>query len=188
MIEVFQAASELQQVCLREQWKFCFIGGLALQRWGEPRFTRDADLTLYTGFGDEQRFVEILLRSFQPRIPDAADFALANRVLLLQSSKGVGIDVALGGLPFEESAVKRATYFLFPPALNLLTCSAEDLIVMKSFAERGQDWVDVERILVRQSGKLDWNYILRELKPLVELKESPGILTRLQKLRAETQN
>jgi len=29
---------------------------------------------------------------------------------------------------------------------------------MKSFAGRGQDWVDVERIIVRQTGKLDWAF------------------------------
>lgn len=185
MIEVFQAAADLQNVCLREKWRFCFIGGLALQRWGEPRFTKDADLTLYTGFGGEERYIEILLRHFPSRIADAAEFALLNRVLLLQSSKGVGIDVALGGLEFEATVVERASYFLFPPDLNLLTCSAEDLVVMKSFAERGQDWVDVERILIRQAGKLDWHYIVRQLSPLAALKESPQILTRLEKLRSE---
>ncbi|MDQ6630979.1 MAG: hypothetical protein M3Y82_04375 [Verrucomicrobiota bacterium] len=188
MIEVFQAAVELQNICLREKWKFCFIGGLALQRWGEPRFTKDADLTLYTGLGGEECYIEILLRHFPARIVDAAEFALRHRVLLLQSSKGVGIDVALGGLEFEATVVKRASYFLFPPDLNLLTCSAEDLVVMKSFAERGQDWVDVERILVRQAGKLDWPYILRQLKPLADLKESPQILNRLKKLRSESES
>lgn len=183
MIEVFQAASDLQQVCLREQWKFCFIGGLALQRWGEPRFTNDADVTLYTGFGDEERYIKILLKHFNARISNPIDFAILNRVLLLQSDKGVGLDIALGGLPFEANAARRATYFLFPPALNLLTCSAEDLVVMKAFASRGQDWVDVERILVRQSGKLDWDYIFQQLNPLVLLKEMPEISERLQKLR-----
>ena len=187
MIEVFQAAAELQNLCLREKWKFCFIGGLALQRWGEPRFTKDADLTLYTGFGDEERYIEVLLRHFPSRISDAAEFALHNRVLLLKSGKGVGIDIALGGLAFDATVVERASYFLFPPDLNLLTCSAEDLVVMKSFAERGQDWVDVERILVRQAGKLDWNYIFQQLKPLVELKEVPEILKRLEKLRTESE-
>ena len=36
-------------------------GGLAVQRWGEPRLTRDADLTLLTGFGKEARFASALL-------------------------------------------------------------------------------------------------------------------------------
>jgi len=33
--EVFKAAAELQTVCESQNWKFCFIGGVALQRWGQ---------------------------------------------------------------------------------------------------------------------------------------------------------
>ncbi len=183
---VIQAAAELQSVCQAQGWQFCFIGGLALQRWGEPRQTVDADLTLLTGFGTEEPFIQSLLAHFEPRIPDAARFAIERRVLLLRSSEGVGLDVALGGLPFEESMVRRSTLFDYPPDKTpLRTCSAEDLIVMKAFAGRGQDWVDVERVIVRQAGKLDWAYIRSQLCPLAELKESPEILDRLERCRAE---
>jgi hypothetical protein len=48
--------------------RFCFIGGLAVQHWGEPRPTRDLDLALWTGFGGEAAY-------------DAREFALARRVL-----------------------------------------------------------------------------------------------------------
>jgi Nucleotidyl transferase AbiEii toxin, Type IV TA system len=183
--EVIQAASELQAVCQAQGWHFCFIGGLALQRWGEPRETVDADLTLLTGFGGEQRFIRILLDHFEGRIPDAAQFALERRVLLLRSSKGVGLDVALAGLPFEQLVVRRSTYFDFPPRIALRTCSAEDLVILKAFAGRGQDWVDVERIIVRQTGKLDWGYIREQLRPLAELKEMPEILDQLERRRTE---
>jgi hypothetical protein len=56
------------------------------------------------------------------------------------------------------------------------------LIVFKAFADRGQDWVDIENILVRQGRKLDWRYVLTQLKPLVDLKEAPQILDRLDVL------
>jgi hypothetical protein len=183
--EVIQAASELQAVCQSQGWQFCFIGGLALQRWGEPRETVDADLTLLTGFGGEEPFIQILLQHFEGRIPEAAQFARERRVLLLRSSKGVGLDVALAGLPFEELVVRRSSFFDYPPKIALRTCSAEDLVVLKAFAGRGQDWVDVERIIVRQTGKLDWNYIWEQLRPLAELKESPEILDQLERRRAE---
>ena len=185
MTEVIQAASELQAICQAQGWQFCFIGGLALQRWGEPRETVDADLTLMTGFGGEEPFIRILLQHFAGRIPDAAQFALERRVLLLRSSKGVGLDVALGALPFEESVVRRSSYFDFPPQVALRTCSAEDLVVLKAFAGRGQDWVDIERVIVRQTGKLDWIYIRAQLRPLAELKESPEILEQLERRRME---
>ena len=185
MNEVIQAAAELQAVCQAHGWQFCFIGGLALQRWGEPRETVDADLTLLTGFGGEEPFIQILLQHFEGRIPDAAQFARERRVLLLRSRKGVGLDVALAGLPFEELVVQRSSFFDYPPNIALRTCSAEDLVVLKAFAGRGQDWVDVERIIVRQTGKLDWDHIREQLLPLAELKETPEILDQLERRRQE---
>ncbi|MEW6367035.1 MAG: nucleotidyl transferase AbiEii/AbiGii toxin family protein [Acidobacteriota bacterium] len=187
MTEVIQAAAELQAVCEAQGWRFCFIGGLALQRWGEPRETVDADLTLLTGFGGEERFIQVLLQHFDGRIPDAARFALDRRVLLLRSRNGVGLDVALGALPFEELVVQRSSCFDYPPKVFLRTCSAEDLIVLKAFAGRGQDWVDIERVIVRQTGRLDWAYIHEQLRPLAELKGAPEILDQLERRRLESE-
>ena len=61
MNAVIRAAQELQALCVAEGWQFCFIGGLAVLRWGEARETVDVDATLLTGFGNEERFVERLL-------------------------------------------------------------------------------------------------------------------------------
>ena len=185
MNELIRVAADLQEFCAARRWRFCFIGGLALQRWGEPRETIDVDLTLLTGFGGETAFIGALLDRYAGRIDDAADFAGANRVLLLRSASGVGIDVALGALPFEESVVARATPFAFPGDAPLRTCSAEDLIVLKAFAARGRDWVDVEGVIARQAGALDWAYIDAQLGPLAALKDSPEILTELARRRAE---
>src|SRR5205823_13018923 len=65
-------------------------------------------------FGGEEPFIEELLTKFVARIEDAANFARSRRVLLLRSHSGVGIDIALGGLPFEEEVVGRSTLFSFP--------------------------------------------------------------------------
>ncbi len=185
MNELIRVAADVQGFCESRRWRFCFIGGLALQRWGEPRETIDVDLTLLTGFGGEDAFIQALLDRYQGRIDDAAGFAKINRVLLLRSGSGVGIDIALGGLPFEESVIARTSRFAFPGQVSLLTCSAEDLIVLKAFAARGRDWADIEGIIVRQAGTLDWRYIDAQLGPLAALKEAPEILTALAKRRTE---
>jgi Nucleotidyl transferase AbiEii toxin, Type IV TA system len=181
---VIAAAAELQSVCAAEGWRFCLIGGVALQRWGEARETVDVDLTLLAGFGDEGRFIAHLTSVFAGRIPDAHEFALANRVLLLRTETGVGLDVALGGLPFEERTIERSSMFRYPPDVHLRTCSAEDLIVLKTFADRPRDWADIEGILIRQTGALDWAMVHAELAPLLDLKEAPELLDRLERLRA----
>lgn len=184
MTPLIRAAADLQAVCEARGWRFCFIGGLAVLRWGEPRETVDVDLTLLTGFSGEDQFISVLLESFEGRIPDAAAFARVNRVLLLRAASGVGLDIALAGLPFEESLVARSSLFTYPPDLALRTCSAEDLLVLKAFADRPKDWMDIEGIIVRQSPHLDWPYVRAQLAPLAELKEAPDLIAKLEAARA----
>jgi hypothetical protein len=180
MNQLLAAAREVQEFLEARTWRFCFIGGLAVLRWGEPRTTQDVDLTLLTGFGHEEDFVDPLLATFSARIPEARSFALTRRVLLLKASNGVGADISLGGLAFEDSVVSRSSLFDFGDDVFLRTCSAEDLIVLKSFAARPQDWRDVQGILVRQGPALDLKYIRKELRPLVDVKEQPEILARFE--------
>lgn len=188
MNPLFAAAREVQDFMQDRGWRFCFIGGLALLRWGAPRTTQDVDVSVFTGFGNEASYIRELLARFTPRTEDAAEFARDNRVVLANASNGVPVDLALGAVPFEEQAVRRATPFEFAPGISLVTCSAEDLIVLKAFAARDQDWADVEGIAARQRGRLDWNYIELQLRPLCEAKEAPEILVRLADVRraAET--
>jgi hypothetical protein len=180
MTELYSTALEVQRLCEGQQWPFCIIGGMAVQRWGEPRFTKDVDLTLFTGFGEEERFLEFWLKSFQLRPPFTPAAALANRVLFLISIRGVPIDIAFGGTDFERRSIKRSSLWPIPEGEALRTCSAEDLLVHKCFANRDHDWVDVDGILARQWNTLDLALVRKELKPLAELKEEPEILIRLE--------
>jgi len=101
-------------------------------------------------------------------------------VLLVRTPAGVDVDIALGGFPFEERSVRRASGWAWAPDQSLITCSAEDLVVHKTFAGRDLDWADIERILIRQHGKLDFGQIWTELKPLLELKGEMEALQRLE--------
>ncbi|MBN8247437.1 MAG: hypothetical protein J0L84_08340 [Verrucomicrobia bacterium] len=179
---VLAAALEIQAFCEARRWRFCCIGGVAVQRWGHPRFTQDVDLTLLTGFGSEPAFLDTLLASYSGRRPDSREFALRHRVLLLRNGAGVDLDVALGALPFEERSVARSSLWAWRPGQSLRTCSAEDLIIHKVFAGRDRDWSDVESILIRQHGRLQWALILEELCPLLELKEDAESLPRLDRM------
>ncbi len=188
MKRLFYLASEIQKLFVKENWRFCFIGGIALQRWGEPRLTLDVDISLLTGFKNEAYFIDILCRKYLSRIENAEAFALRNRVLLLKSEENIPIDIALAGLPFEKNAVDRATDFPFLESITLCTCSAEDLVVYKAFADRKKDWADIEGILCRQKDALDMQYIKKQLQPLVEIKESPHILPQLFDLKSSINN
>lgn len=177
--KIIEAAREIHRVLGGLGFPFCLIGGLAVQRWGEPRVTRDVDLTVLTRIVHDEVLVDQLLRFFSPRLEHAREFALRNRVLLLQAENGVGLDVALGALDFEGRAVERSSGWEFMPEMVFRTCSAEDLIVYKAFADRDLDWIDIRGILVRQGEKLDRELIFGELRPLLQLKEAPEAATRL---------
>lgn len=188
MNPLFVAAAEIQNFLRQAGEQFCIIGGIALQRWGEPRFTRDVDLTILCPLGSESAAVDRVLSGFRPRIAEAREFALRNRVILLRSSADIPIDAALGALPYEQRCIERASEFDFGSGLNLLTCSAEDLVVLKAFASRPRDWLDVETVLVRQHRTLDWKLVFRELKPLAALRESPEIVDKLGQLKDRVGN
>lgn len=182
MNSLFKAGLEFQESFEKRNWPFCYIGGIAVLRWGEIRMTQVIDLCLLCGFGNEEKYVKTLLKKFNSRITDADSFAIENRVLLLYASNGVSIDIALSGLPFENEMIKRATPFSFHADCALVTCSAEDLIDLKSFANRTKDWMDVEGIILRQGKSLDTDYIIEQLAPLCEIKEAPDIVNKLQDL------
>jgi len=185
MNELIETAARLQALLESAGHRFCFIGGLAVQRWGEPRVTRDVDATVFVGFGNEEPVISLLLDHYGVRIDDAAAFALTSRIVLIQDEKSdAGIDVSLGGLDFERRAVDRSSLSAFMPDIDLRTCSAEDLLAFKAFAARELDRHDVKGILIRQQGQLDFDLIEEDLCPLVELKEEPAILDRWRELPA----
>lgn len=185
MADLLDAAREVDSYCRHHGWRHCIIGGMALLRWGEQRMTKDVDLTLLTGFGGEEPYIAALVGEFEPLVSNAIEFALRNRVLPVRTKAGFKADIALGGLPFEERAVDRASDFAFAEDTVLRVCSAEDLVVMKAFAARPQDWIDVEGILIRQQTKLDWHYVYSNLEPLADLKETPELVAQLRLLEAK---
>ena len=60
-----------------------------------------------------------------------------------------------------------------------------DVLAAALFAGRDRDWDDVRGVLARKHGKLDWTIIREELPPLLELKEAPEAMQRLEKVAVE---
>lgn len=178
---VLEAALAAQAVCEKLGLQFCVIGGVALQRWGEPRFTADADISVLVEPGEEVRVAKALLAELPARIDDALDFAERTRVVLARFGGNVGIDIVLTGLPFEARVIRRATAWSLGEGNSLFTCSAEDLVVMKVFAARDKDWADVTSMLERQGESLDLDLVRRELTPLLDAKGEPELADELER-------
>jgi hypothetical protein len=147
--------------------------------------TRDVDITLLTGLGGEESFVDPLLGQYRPRVADARRFALAHRVVLVETASRIPIDISLAGLPFEARVIDRSSPFDVEAQTSLTTCSAEDLVVLKAFAGRIQDWLDIQGVIVRQGRRLDRPLIFAELRPLLDLREDRETELKLQDLFAK---
>ncbi len=179
------AAKEALGVLDRAGLRACLIGGLVVPRWGEPRATTDVDLSVLAPYGEETAVIETFLRHFAPRRPDARDFALQHRVLLVRATNGVSLDVALAAFPFEIEALDAASDWDVMPSVVLRTCSAEHLVIYKLVAARARDLADVEGIVRRRGAELDAGVVRRWGAIFAELKEDPDLLVPFERaLRA----
>ncbi len=143
--DLIAAAGRLQLIWESVGIEFCFIGGLAVNHWGQPRQTDDVAATVWTDFGNEQPIIELLLKNLFARIERS-----------------------------ELISFRRT---------RLRICGPSDLVILKAFANRPHDWVDIRGILIRSELKLDWNLIDTELTVLANLKEEPEIVDQLRRLR-----
>lgn len=66
-----QAAWEVHEFLTKLGVPYAFIGGTAVQFWGEPRFTADLDLTVATPLENPTAFIEQITARFEPRLDDA---------------------------------------------------------------------------------------------------------------------
>lgn len=163
---------------------FAIIGGVANAVRGRPRATEDIDLKVLIRDRTIADFRQLAESRFAPhRRPwlGKAESAL----IISVEVEGTVVDMLAAVLPYEEQAVERAE-LVEVEGVSLPICTAEDLIIHKAISNRGQDWIDIEGILIRQSGKLDLAYIQRWLAQFAEALENPEILARFAKLHKET--
>ncbi|RMF93129.1 MAG: hypothetical protein D6736_02245 [Nitrospinota bacterium] len=170
-MNVLRAAIEVARFLEEQEVRYFMIGGLALQHWGEPRLTRDVDVTVLVDPEDLESFVDRVLERFSPRIADTKPFALRHRVLLIATDQGVPVDISLGIPGYEEEAFARAVWVKFPAGEKLRLVSPEDLIIHKCVAGRPRDAEDVESILIRQRLRVDLDTIrqwLEAFRPIID--------------------
>ncbi|MBO6780631.1 MAG: nucleotidyl transferase AbiEii/AbiGii toxin family protein [Rhodothermales bacterium] len=182
---LFQAALSVQRSIWEAGYEFAFIGGVALQRWGEVRFTTDVDVTLWCPLGEESNVTSDLESAFGRREPGASFMARIARTFAGRTHTGHNLDVALASTPYARGLLNRAVDVDFGVEEPLHVCSAEDLTITKTCAGRGQDWVDLKRIIQRSGRAMDWDLVWEELAPLLAMIEDPERMDRLRELVAQ---
>lgn len=159
---------------------YAIIGGMAVQRWGEPRFTQDVDVTVAAPPDDLEGFVRAIVARFTSRVEDAVTFARRTRVVLVRASNSCGVDISLALPGYEDEVMRRAVDYELEPGKVVRMCSAEDLIIHKAVAGRPRDVRDIEGIVYRQRDALDVAYIRLWLSEFADVLENPELLERFE--------
>ena len=150
---------------------YMVIGGQAVLLHGEPRLTRDIDITLGAGPARVGEVLDIV-RSWGGRvlIDNAVDFVQKTMVLpCLEPESGLRVDFIFSFTPYEREALQRAIRVNLNGTDVRFAC-VEDLIIHKIFAGRPRDLEDVRGILLKNKN-LDLTYLRHWLK---ELDQSVG--------------
>ena len=134
-------------------------GALALMVWGEPRTTRDIDLTIFV---EERRFLEAV-QFFAARdvVLDevaALSSARVDGLFAGMSREGYRVDVFVPSIPFYDSArERRRRVVVFEREASVL--DAESLCVFKMLFFRSKDLADIERLIALRSALDDFDPI-----------------------------
>ena len=147
---------------------YMIIGGQAVLLYGEPRLTRDIDVTI----GADVSWLPDLLRAVEDigltPLPEEVD-SFVNRTMVLPTrhhESGIRVDFIFAFTPYEIEAIARA-HKVPLGGQKVAFAQAEDLIIHKIFAGRPRDLEDVRSVLVRNPD-VDADYIRRWLRQFDE--------------------
>ena len=160
---------------------YMVIGGQAVLLYGEPRLTRDIDITLGVDVDRQTDVAAVATTLGLSLLVTPESFTKQTMVLPCSDpATGIRIDFIFSFTPYERQAIERAAHISMGSA-QVRFATAEDLIVHKMLAGRPRDHEDITGILLKQT-TLDTAYIRHWLgqfaatvhQPLVEQFEALG--------------
>jgi predicted nucleotidyltransferase len=161
---MFKAALKKIAISLQSrQIPYIIIGGQAVLVYGEPRLTRDIDVTLGVDI-DKLKIIQELFfnNGFSPIPKDIEKFVKETNVLPLEDPlTGIRVDCIFSFSPYEQQAIQRARQFLIDD-VHVSYASPEDVIIHKLVAGRPRDIEDVKGIVNRMND-LDEKYLMEWL-------------------------
>ncbi len=143
---------------------YMIIGGQAVLLYGEPRFTRDIDITLGLNIDSLEKILSIVNKLlFSPLPEDIESFVTKTMVLpVLDKDSGIRIDFIFSFTPYEQEAIERAKIISLM-GTEVAFASPEDVIIHKIFAGRPRDLEDV-RCIILKNPDIDIEYTENWLK------------------------
>lgn len=143
---------------------YIIIGGQALLLYGEPRLTRDIDITLGVDVDELEKVKSIALRlGLKILVENYEEFVKKTMVLpVINVKSGIRVDFIFSFSSYEKRAIERANIVKFDKTL-VKFASLEDVVIHKVIAGRPRDIEDIKSILLKNPD-YDSQYISRWLK------------------------
>ena len=157
MSELDEALTALASWLDRHRIPYMVIGGFAVSIWGEPRFTRDLDITVSVPAENVPTTIDLVRSEFTALVADPAKFVADTRVFPIMVG-AVPVDLIFAALPYEDEAISRAKATELKTGVVRI-CSPEDLILHKIVSQRPRDHEDVEGIFRYRHAELDYAYL-----------------------------
>lgn len=142
---------------------YMVIGAQAVLLYGEPRLTKDIDITLGIGVDKLEKIVS-LVRQLRLKIlvDSLEDFVKETMVLPVMDEKsGIRVDFVFSFSPYERQAIKKSKNIRIGTTI-VKFASLEDLVIHKVIAGRARDIEDIKSILLKNP-EYDHRYIKRWL-------------------------
>jgi len=142
---------------------YMIIGGQAVLLYGEPRLTKDIDVTLGIGSeGLDQVMQSVENLKFNILVPEPEDFVRETMVLpTLHEKSGIRVDFIFSFSAYEHQAIQNAKQIKMG-AQDVYFASLEDVIIHKIIAGRPRDLEDVRSVILKNPD-YDLDYIKKWL-------------------------
>lgn len=143
---------------------YMVIGGQAVLVYGEPRLTRDIDITLGIGVSELARIKRVLpAMGLKVLVKKVQEFVERTMVLPTKDMESdIRVDFIFSFSPYERQAIGRARDVKVGRS-QVRFASLEDVVIHKVVSARPRDLEDIKSILVKNP-KYDSDYISRWLK------------------------
>jgi len=143
---------------------YMVIGGQAVLLYGEPRLTKDIDITLGVGVRELNKLKETISSlGLKILVVRDEEFVERNMVLpTLDEKSGIRVDFIFSFSPYGRQAIERAKDIKLGRSM-VRFASLEDVVIHKVIAGRARDLEDIQSILLKNQ-KYDSDYIEKWLK------------------------
>ena len=144
---------ELLKIFEKHKIRYLIVGGYAVMKYSEPRFTKDLDVFIATD-QENAKSVYLALKEFGAPLKNLSSEDFAHEGYFYQMGRPplrVDIMMSIPGIEFDVAWKNRDTVEI--DALKVFFISRSDLIRAKEASGRPQDKIDIEKL--REAERLD---------------------------------